>query len=177
MNIYGAPRLNREEKERAFAEFMEDEERQRLNPNNMFIRIFMVCTENFYTPENKQEASRQSGIDPDDLEDWSDNRRLYALHLSKSCNIFELKARLLKEFGHPTDHTHIYFQDEEMNNNMYLADIPNCRVSEGSILTVMATGKPTLPFDQLIREKLSEIKISDVRYLNTSERMKPWTDW
>jgi|688.fasta_scaffold2001521_1 hypothetical protein len=50
-------------------------------------------------------------------------------------------------------------------------------VTEDDILTVICTGKPKIPFDRVIRESLNEIKIADVRFINISDKIKPWTDW
>lgn len=50
-------------------------------------------------------------------------------------------------------------------------------VTEDDILTVICTDKPTKPFDRVVRESLNEIKIADVRFINISDKIKPWTDW
>ena len=60
---------------------------------------------------------------------------------------------------------------------MFLTEIPDADVTQDSILTVISTEKPKLPLNQIVRESLNEIKIADVRFFNTSSKMKPWSDW
>ena len=63
--------------------------------------------------------------------------------------------------------------NEPIEQNVYLTD----KMSDESVLTVICTGKPTIPFTQVVRETLNQVKISDVRYLNVSDKFKPWTEW
>ena len=56
-----------------------------------------------------------------------------------------------------------------------MVDIPE---ADGeTILTVVNTGKPTMPFADVLREPLSDITMQAVRYVNTSDKIKPWVDW
>ena len=77
----------------------------------------------------------------------------------------------------PFDHTQVYFDNKLLDHGLYLSDIPDADVTQDSILTVICNGKPSQPINQVVRQPLSEIKIADVRYFNTSSKLKPWSDW
>ena len=60
---------------------------------------------------------------------------------------------------------------------MYLTDIPDCQVSDDSILTVICTAAPKIPVNQIVRGPLNQVKMADVRFLNVSDKFKPWIEW
>lgn len=61
---------------------------------------------------------------------------------------------------------------------MVLSEIPNADVTQDSILTVICNARPAQPFNQTVRDTLNEVKISDVRFFNTSSKFRPWSeDW
>ena len=87
--------------------------------------------------------------------------------------MFDLLKKLETEMGLPVDSTKTYLNNELMEQDVYLTD----KVNDGSVITVICTGKPTIPFTQVVRETLNQVKIADVRYLNVSDKFKPWTEW
>ena len=83
--------------------FRQVEEQERLNPNNMLIRILVICTHNFYEENVLAAARARYGVA--EITDWAELNRLYALFVAKSCNIYDLKRRLDSEMGLPFDNT------------------------------------------------------------------------
>ena len=75
--------------------------------------------------------------------------------------------------GLPAASTQVYLNNEGIEQNVYLTD----KMADDSVLTVICTGKPTIPFKQVVRETLNQVKIADVRYLNVSDKFKPWAEW
>jgi hypothetical protein len=115
----------------------------------MLIKFLLVCTNNYYTPDERSRAALALNL-PEKivgetdyrLEDWADWRRLYGVFVDKSCTVFDLKDRLRKEFGLPTEGTSLYWHYKELPEEAFLLEIPDCEVEEGSILTVVAAAKP-----------------------------------
>ena len=83
----------------AKARFLDLEEKDRLNPNNMLIRLLAYTLVPFYRPEvilaAKEEFPRI------ECEEWTDKNRFYALFVAKTSSVFDLKTRLDEEFGFP----------------------------------------------------------------------------
>lgn len=70
-------------------QFQEQEERERLNPQNVLLRILLVHAFN---------ASYNVSEDEMNLE-----RKLYSFFLNKNSNVLDLKDKLRKDFGFDAD--------------------------------------------------------------------------
>ena len=79
--------------------FRQLEEQERLNPNNMLVRILVMCTHNFYEQSVLEAARARYG--QAEVSDWAEENRLYALFVSKSCSVHDLKQKLDGEMGLP----------------------------------------------------------------------------
>ena len=159
----------------AKARFQDLEEKDRLNPNNMLIRLLLINLVPFYSPQVLKVAKEY--YTRTETEEWTDKNRLYALFIAKTSNVYDLKARLEDEISLPFDKTEIYFENIFLDQTAYLKEIPGANLSQDSILTVICNGKPFEPFNQIVRATLNEVKIQDVRFLNTSTKHRPWADW
>lgn len=69
----------------------------------MLIRILVICTHNFYEPNVLEAARARYGVA--EVSDWAEQNRLYALFVSKSCDVRGLKQKLDTEMGLPFDDT------------------------------------------------------------------------
>ena len=58
-----------------------------------------------------------------------------------------------------------------------MTEIPDCQIDDDSVLSVICTKKPTIPVNQIARDTLNQVKMADVRFLNVSDKFKPWNDW
>lgn len=159
----------------AKARFQDLEEKDRLNPNNMLIRLLLINLVPFYDPKVLKVAKEY--YSRPETEEWTDKNRLYALFIAKTSNVYDLKARLEDEISLPFENTEIYFENTVLDQTTYLTEIPGANLSQDSILTVICNGKPAQPFNQIVRATLNEVKMQDVRFLNTSTKLRPWTDW
>ena len=68
-------------------DFIEQEERNRLNPQNVLLRILFVPT---YTSE-------QVG------NDFPTERKIYSFFVNKNSNILDIKEKIQREFGYLVD--------------------------------------------------------------------------
>ncbi len=88
-------------------QFTEAEERERLNPQNMLIRVLFIHA---YDAKTDEEAAA--------LEESRTDRRLYSFFVSKSAKVLDLKQeRIKKEFGFDIDQIKLYFKYKELNNS------------------------------------------------------------
>ena len=170
-------RLNRDQLEVARARHLDIEERNRLNPNNMLIRLLFINLEPFYPASVMQAVKEHASYTRAEKEEWTDRNRLFALFVAKTCTVLELKNAIDEDFGLAFDGIKVCFDNKEQEHGTYLSEIPDADVTQDSILTVVSTLKPKLPVNQVIRLPLNEIRTADVRYFNTSTKMKPWSDW
>ena len=85
-----------------------------------------------------------------------------------------MKTKLEEELSLPFDDTEVYFDNKMIEQNVYVTEVPKADISGDSILTVICTGKPGKAVNQTFRDTLNEVKIADVRYFNTSIKIKPW---
>ena len=76
----------------------------------MLIRILLMCTTNFYEDNVLVAARARYGLA--EVEDWAERNRLYAIFVTKSCNVYDLKRKLDAEMGLSFDTTQVYFQNE-----------------------------------------------------------------
>ena len=84
-------------KSQAYRDFIAAEERERHNPNNMLIRIVLICAFGFYKEESRPRLATQSksaSLAPD----WQDLRRLYVLILDRGATVYLFRKRLESEF-------------------------------------------------------------------------------
>jgi hypothetical protein len=66
----------------------------------------------------------------------------------------------------------MYFRYIEIKNTQYLMDVENFDIEE-DILICITLGEPSTHLQILLREPLEDIKISDVRFLNSTDRSEP----
>jgi len=103
---------------------------------------------------------------------------LYGIFVGRSSNIFDLKERITREFGLQQQFTKVYEgvgRWDEVEDPPYLVDIPE---NDGeTILTVVNTGKPSMPFSDVLRDPLSDITMQAVKFVNSSDKIRPWLDW
>lgn len=87
----------------ARARFQDLEEKERLNPGNMLIRLLLINLAPFYRSQ-----VRTALIDifsRKELEEWTDSNRLYPLFIARQSSVYDLKARLEDEMGLPFEQT------------------------------------------------------------------------
>ena len=94
----------------AKARFLDLEEKDRLNPNNMLIRLLVQTLVPFYRPGVLEIASEH--YSRAEVEEWTDKNRFYALFVAKTSSVFDLKTRLDEEFCFPFDHTEVYYDNK-----------------------------------------------------------------
>lgn len=74
-------------------QFMEQEERERLNPQNMLIRVLFIHA--FNAQMDEEQAA---------LEESRTDRRLYSFFINKTAKVLDVKQeRIRKEFGFDID--------------------------------------------------------------------------
>jgi hypothetical protein len=71
-------------------DFLEQEERERLNPSNVLLRILMIHTFNF----NAEEEGSNGGNEPGRID-----RKLYSFFVNKNSNMLDIKDKVRKDFG------------------------------------------------------------------------------
>jgi hypothetical protein len=140
----------------------------------MLIRILLTCLADFYAPDIIQ-AGRIANPS-DTIQEWTDLKRLYAFFVPRTCSVYDLRTRLEEELSLPYDSTHIYFSNKYQDQTTTLLEIPQFTLSNNAynILTVICSAPPLTPFNQIAKEPLNEIKISDIRYLNCGHKVMPW---
>mmetsp|Transcript_36435 Transcript_36435/g.44544 ORF Transcript_36435/g.44544 Transcript_36435/m.44544 type:complete len:213 (+) Transcript_36435:292-930(+) len=143
----------------------------------MLIRLLIINLEPFYPANVMRAVKEHASYTRVEKEEWSDRHRLYAIFVPKTCSVLELKNLVDDQFGLAFDGLQVYFENKMLEHGTYLKEIPEADVTQDSILTVVSTLKPKLAFNQMVREALNEIRIADVRYFNTSTKIKPWSDW
>lgn len=140
-------------------QFVESEERERLNPQNVLIRVLFIHAFNSQTDE--EQAAH---------EEATTERRLYSFFINKTGKILDLKDRLIKkEFGFDIEQQKIYFRYKELNNQQFIMDIEQFDIEE-DILTCVTINGPKTHIPAILRDPLDDIKMADVRLLNSRER-------
>ena len=111
----------------------------------MLIRLLVITLVPFYRAQVRQ--SLGDVFSRAELEEWTDRKRLYALFTSKQSSIYDVKAKLEEELGLPFDDTQVYFDNKLLDQTAYLEVLHGPHDLQDSILTVICSGKPTLPFN------------------------------
>ena len=70
------------------------------------------------------------------------------------------------------DQQKLYFRYNELKNTIYIMDIENYDIEE-DILICVTIDAPKTHLKMILRDPLEDIKISDVRFLNSNERNEP----
>ena len=94
----------------AKARFQDLEEKERLNPNNMLIRLLLINLVPFYQ-KHIIEAAREH-YSRAETEEWTDRNRLYAVFVQKQSSVFDLKTKLEEQLGLPFDRTEVFFDNK-----------------------------------------------------------------
>ena len=100
--------------------------------------------------------------------------------MARTASVFDLKEKLHREFGLATQFTKVYEgigRWTEVEDPVFLVDIPEADFAAETILTVVHTGKPTMPLHEVLRDPLNDIAMAPVRFVNSSEKAVPWNDW
>jgi len=100
------------------------------------------------------------------------DRKLYAFFVSKNSNMFDVKEKLKREFGFEANQVKFYFKYQEIKDSSYVLDIPEFDIEE-DILLAITLGQPQIELDVILREPLEDIKVAEVRFLNSSDRTEP----
>lgn len=135
---------------------MDQEERERLNPSNVLIRVLMIHTHNQFETDSRQRI----------------DRKLYSYFVNKNSNMIDIKDKVRKDFGFDLDQMKLYFRYIEVQNQVYLMDIENFDVEEDIIICI-TIGLPKTKMRFILRDPLEDIKIADVRFLNSTDRGEP----
>lgn len=99
-------------------------------------------------------------------------RKLYSFFVNKNSNIIDIKNKIRKEFGFDVDQLHIYFRYKELNNIQYIMDVEQFDIEEDIVICI-SLNAPNIHLKVILREPLDDIKIGDVRFLNTRDRSEP----
>ena len=99
-------------------------------------------------------------------------RKLYAFFLSKNANMFDVKEKVKVDFGFDMSQVKVYFQYQELKDTMYLMDVDDFDIEE-DFLIVITNGPPKIDLKVVMREPLDDIKIADVRFLNSVDKDDP----
>lgn len=135
---------------------VENEERERLNPQNVLVRVLFVHA--FNNKTDPEEAA---------FEESRTDRRLYSFFISKTAKVSDLKEQLIKkEFGFEQDQCKLYFKYKEQPNAQFLMDIEHFDIEE-DILICITINAPKIHIPAIVREPLDDIKIADVRLINS----------
>jgi hypothetical protein len=87
-------------------QFQEQEERERLNPQNILLRVLFI-----HAFDSKQDPELAA------LEESRTERRLYSFFIHRTAKVQDLKMeRFKKEFGFDLDQLKLYFRYKELNN-------------------------------------------------------------
>lgn len=107
--------------------------------------------------------------DPEEaaFEESRTDRRLYSFFIAKTAKVSDLKEQLIKkEFGFEQDQSKIYFKYKEQPNAQFLMDIEHFDIEE-DILICVTINAPRIHIPAIVREPLDDIKIADVRLINS----------
>lgn len=87
-------------------QFLDNEERERLNPQNVLIRVLFIHA--FNSKTDPEEAAHQEA---------TTDRKLYSFFISKNLKVIEFKeTKIKKEFGFDVDQIKFFFKYKEVNN-------------------------------------------------------------
>ena len=101
------------------------------------------------------------------------DRRLYSFFVGKTCTIMDVKQKIRKDFGFDVDQLQVFFRyEQELKNTQYLLDVPEFDIEE-DIIMVISLGAPKIHLKVVLREALEDIKIADVRFLNSRDKNEP----
>lgn len=123
-------------------DFLINEEADRLNPDNILLRIIFLSD----GPDGK-------------------GRRIYAFFVNRGGTIKDLKTLIKRDFGYETHQTALYFRYQELESHDKLIHIPDFDI-EQDILMMIAKERPNIHLNVFFREKLDDIKMSDVKFFN-----------
>ena len=149
-----------EELNRLKDEFLEQEERERLNPQNVLLRILFIHS--FNDGNDHLQSEGEMALE----------RKLYSFFINKNANVIDVKNKIRKEFGFDVDQLHVYFRYKELNNIQYIMDVERFDIEE-DILICISVNAPQTHLKVILREPLDDIKIADVRFLNSRDRSEP----
>lgn len=99
-------------------------------------------------------------------------RKLYAFFVNKNANVIDVKNKIRREFGFDVDQQYLYFRYQELANMQYLLDVERFDIEEDIIICI-TVNSPKVHLKVILREPLDDIKIADVRFLNSRDRSDP----
>lgn len=102
-------------------------------------------------------------------EEATSYRRLYSFFIHKTAKVADLKESLVKkEFGFDVDQQKLYFKYRELPNGQPIAEIDKFDIEE-DILILVTVNAPRTPVSVILREPLDDIKVADVRLINSRD--------
>jgi hypothetical protein len=101
------------------------------------------------------------------------DRKLYSFFVNKQARVLELKEKHIKrEFGFENHQIRMYFKYRELGEQQFIMDVPQFDIEE-DILVCVTLNAPENHVPVILREPLDDIKIADVRLLNSRDKNDP----
>ena len=98
----------------------------------------------------------------------SPQRKLFMFYLHKNSNINDLKAAIKLDFGWGISQLTVFFNYKEVNNHESLMKLENFDNEEDLLLVHINSKQPENKLEVILKPKMDDIKLEDVKYFNCS---------
>lgn len=97
------------------------------------------------------------------------------MFINKNCIIKDLKEKIFKDFGFELSQQKLYFKYKVLWETQFILEIPDFD-SEEDIILCITLDSPQVKRDVILREPIDDIKIADVKLLNSLDKGKENTN-